>query len=458
MISFSVSEAAGILGARHINGDARFDRVSSDTRTLEGAVLFVAIPGERFDGHDYVAAAAEKGAVAALVDHEVDVDLPQIICSNVVHAFGELALAWRERSDAHVVALTGSNGKTTVKEMLARIFAEQGPVLATLGNLNNNIGVPLTLTRLQEERYAVIEMGANHAGEIHDLSMMTRPDVALLNNAGRAHLEGFGSEEGVARAKAEILYGLKKDGVFVCHGDSKWLALWKKLAASHRMVTFGEAPHCDVRVVDARAQTLWDEQGFRQRFRIETRGHLIDVELPLAGRHNIMNAAAAIAVALESGIPEEIAVFALKFIMPVRGRLYPLLTPGGLRVIDDSYNANPDSVAAAMHVLTGLGGSSVMVLGDMAELGDDPRGIHRVVGKVAKELGIQRLYTLGPLSEAAAEGFGDGAYPCEELAQLVEALRGDATADDIILVKGSRSARMERVVDALVAEDGGMRC
>ncbi|MGD8265879.1 MAG: UDP-N-acetylmuramoyl-tripeptide--D-alanyl-D-alanine ligase [Chromatiales bacterium] len=458
MISFSVSEAAGVLGAKQINGDARFDRVSSDTRTLEGAVLFVAIPGERFDGHDYVAEAAEKGAVAALVDHEVDVDLPQIICSNVVHAFGELALAWRERSDAHVVALTGSNGKTTVKEMLARIFAEMGSVLSTLGNLNNNIGVPLTLTRLQEERYAVIEMGANHAGEIHDLSMMTRPDVALLNNAGRAHLEGFGSEEGVARAKAEILYGLKKEGVFVCHGDSKWLELWKKLAASHRMVTFGEAPHCDVRVVDARAQTLWDEQGFRQRFRIETRGHLVDVELPLAGRHNVMNAAAAIAVALESGVPEEIAVFALKFIMPVRGRLFPLFTPGGLRVIDDSYNANPDSVAAAMHVLTGLGGNSVMVLGDMAELGDDPRGVHQVVGRVAKELGIQRLYTLGPLSEAAAEGFGDGATPCQELAQLVEALKGDTIADDIILVKGSRSARMERVVDALVAEDGGERC
>jgi UDP-N-acetylmuramoyl-tripeptide--D-alanyl-D-alanine ligase len=256
MISFSVSEVAEILGAGFINGDAEFDRVSSDTRTLEGAALFVAIPGEHFDGHDYVAAAAEKGAVAALVDHEVDINLPQIVCTNVVGAFGELALAWRRRSSAHVVALTGSNGKTTVKEMLARIFSEMGPVLATRGNLNNNIGVPLTLTRLQEERYAVIEMGANHAGEIHDLSMMTRPDVALLNNAGRAHLEGFGTEEGVARAKAEILYGLKKDGVFVCHGDSKWLPLWKKLAASHRMVTFGEASHCDVRVLDARAAVI----------------------------------------------------------------------------------------------------------------------------------------------------------------------------------------------------------
>lgn len=458
MISFSVSEAAEILGARQINGDAVFDRVSSDTRTLEGAALFVAIPGERFDGHDYVAAAAEKGAVAALVDHEVDVELPQIICNHVVNTLGELALAWRERSSAHVVALTGSNGKTTVKEMLARIFAEMGPVLSTIGNLNNNIGVPLTLTRLQEERYAVIEMGANHAGEIHDLSMMTRPDVALLNNAGRAHLEGFGSEEGVARAKAEILYGLKKDGVFVCHGDSKWLPLWKKLAASHRMVTFGEASHCDVRVVDAKAQTLWDEQGFRQRFRIETRGHLVDVELPLAGRHNIMNAAAAIAVALESGVPEEIAVFALKFIMPVRGRLYPLVTADGLRVIDDSYNANPDSVAAAMHVLTGLGGNSVMVLGDLAELGDDPRGIHQVLGKVAKQLGVQRLYTLGPLSEAAAGEFGDGGHAYLELEPLVEDLKRHAAGDDVILVKGSRTARMERVVDALVEADGEKRC
>ena len=458
MIRFSVSEVAEILGAGFINGDAEFDRVSSDTRTLEGAALFVAIPGEHFDGHDYVAAAAEKGAVAALVDHEVEVDLPQIVCTNVVGAFGELALAWRRRSSAHVVALTGSNGKTTVKEMLARIFSEMGPVLATRGNLNNNIGVPLTLTRLQEERYAVIEMGANHAGEIHDLSMMTRPDVALLNNAGRAHLEGFGTEEGVARAKAEILYGLKKDGVFVCHGDSKWLPLWKKLAASHRMVTFGEASHCDVRVLDAKTRTVWDEQGFRQRFRIETRGHEVDVELPLAGRHNIMNAAAAIAVALESGVPEEIAVFALKFIMPVRGRLYPLVTAGGLRIIDDSYNANPDSVAAAMHVLTGLDAGSVMVLGDLAELGDDPRGIHQVLGRVAKHLGVQRLYTLGPLSAAAAEEFGEGAHAYTELAPLVDDLRRQATSNDVILVKGSRSARMERVVDALVEQEEVKRC
>ena len=458
MIRFSVSEVAEILGAGFINGDAEFDRVSSDTRTLEGAALFVAIPGENFDGHDYVAAAAEKGAVAALVDHEVDINLPQIVCTNVVGAFGELALAWRRRSSAHVVALTGSNGKTTVKEMLARIFSEMGPVLATRGNLNNNIGVPLTLTRLQEERYAVIEMGANHAGEIHDLSMMTRPDVALLNNAGRAHLEGFGTEEGVARAKAEILYGLKKDGVFVCHGDSKWLPLWKKLAASHRMVTFGEASHCDVRVLDAKTRTVWDEQGFRQRFRIETRGHEVDVELPLAGRHNIMNAAAAIAVALESGVPEEIAVFALKFIMPVRGRLYPLVTAGGLRIIDDSYNANPDSVAAAMHVLTGLDAGSVMVLGDLAELGDDPRGIHQVLGRVAKHLGVQRLYTLGPLSAAAAEEFGEGAHAYAELAPLVDDLRRQATANDVILVKGSRSARMERVVDALVEQQEVKRC
>lgn len=458
MISFTASETARVLGAELVNGDAEFHCVSSDTRTLKGLALFVAIPGDRFDGHDYIEAAAEQGAVAALVERDVDVDIPQIVVSNVIRAFGELATAWREKSEAFVVALTGSNGKTTVKEMLASIFERQGTVLSTLGNLNNDIGVPLTLTRLQDEQYAVIEMGANHAGEIHDLSLMAKPEVVLLNNAGRAHLEGFGSEEGVARAKAEILYGLKPGGVFVCHGDSKWLPLWKKLAASTRMVTFGEAAHCDVRLIDTNVRTLWDDQGFRQRFRLFIRGHEIEAELPLAGRHNRMNAAAAITVAVESGIPEEIAIFGLKFIVPVRGRLYPLFTESGLRVIDDSYNANPDSVAAAIRVLVELDGNSVLVLGDMAELGDDPRGVHMVIGRVARELGVRQLYTFGPLSEAAAEEFGAEGRAYQDLDELIVDLKQSANSQDIILVKGSRTARMERVVEALTLEEEETAC
>ena len=224
------------------------------------------------------------------------------------------------------------------------------------------------------------------------------------------------------------------------------------------MVTFGEAGHCDVRVLDASMKTLWDEHGFRQHFRLLIRGEEIEVEVPLAGRHNCMNAAAAIAVALESGVPAQTAVSGLGGIRPVKGRLYPQVTASGLRIIDDSYNANPDSVAAAISVLTAVGGNSVLVLGDLAELGDDPRGAHRQLGRAARELGVGRLYTLGPLSEAAAGEFGKGAMACMDIDTLVAALKQELGSEDVILVKGSRTARMERVVEALVSEDEEKAC
>ncbi|MEN8213016.1 MAG: UDP-N-acetylmuramoyl-tripeptide--D-alanyl-D-alanine ligase [Pseudomonadota bacterium] len=459
MIGFSVREAAELLHGKVVNGDAHFSALSTDSRTLDGEALFAAIPGERYDGHDYVAGAARQGAAAALVEREVDAGIPQIIVADVRRALLELAAAWRNKSDAVVVALTGSNGKTTVKEMIASILSRQGSVLATIGNLNNDIGVPLTLARLQDEEYAVIEMGANHAGEIHQLSLAASPDVALLNNAGRAHLEGFGSLEGVARSKAEIIDGLSASGLFVCNGDSQWLPLWRNLAAGHHIMTFGSNGECDVRLEKGSSTTQWSEKGFVQKFDVVLGQRRISLRLPLAGEHNRMNAVAAVAVCMALKIDDGLIQEGLNAVKPVAGRLFPRRNAAGLRIIDDTYNANPDSVAAAVMVLGEFDAHKVLVLGDMAELGGDVEAAHADLGRLAAERGIARLYTLGSPSAAAAAAFGDKGFAFRDFDALIQALQSQLDDDSIVLVKGSRTARMERVVEALAAnEDEDIGC
>ncbi len=453
MIDFSVSEAATILRGEAVNGDVRFNAISTDSRTLDGEALFVAIPGERFDGHDYVAKAARQGAVAALVERKIDVGIPQIIVADVRTALLQLAGAWRSKSDAVVIALTGSNGKTTVKEMLAAILSLQGCVLATTGNLNNEIGVPLTLTRLQNEEFAVIEMGANHAREIHQLSVITAPHVALLINAGRAHLEGFGSIEGVARAKAEIVDGLSSDGVFVCNGDSQWLPLWRELADDHQVITFGQTEACDVRLEKNSSTTLWNESGFEQQFDVHTGTQRFPLQLPLAGEHNRMNALAAVAVCVALKIDHSLIHDGLKSIRPVPGRLFPRRNAAGVRIIDDTYNANPDSVIAAIAVLGGFSANRVLVLGDLAELGGDVKAIHADLGTAAAGAGIDKLYTLGPLSAAAAAAFGSNGFAFNDIDALNDALQSQLDDQHVVLVKGSRAARMERIIEALTANE-----
>lgn len=456
MIDFSTSEAARRLGGETCNGEARFSAVSTDSRTLDGMALFVAIPGERHDGHDYVATAASHGAVAALVARRVEVDIPQIVVTNVREALLQLAALWRSRSDAVVVALTGSNGKTTVKEMIAAILSQQGSVLATAGNLNNEIGVPLTLTRLQDQQYAVVEMGANHPREIHRLSKITAPHVALLNNAGRAHLEGFGSMEGVARAKAEIIDGLAADGIFVCNGESTWLPLWRELAGGRHVVTFGRNASCDIRPRDATSSMQWNRGGFEQRFEVDIGGERVVIQLPLAGDHNLMNALAAIAVCASLDIASDSIHEGLKSVRPVAGRLFPCRSASGARIIDDTYNANPDSVAAAIAVLGDIDATRILVLGDLAELGGDLSRAHADLGTLAAESGIDKLYTLGPLSAAAAEAFGDNGFAFDDIDALNSSLQGQLDDSCAVLVKGSRAARMERVVEALTeSEDIG---
>ncbi len=453
MIAFTLAELAQRLDGRLTGvAAAPVTAVSTDSRTLQPGELFVALVGAHFDGHDYLDMAAERGACAALVSRAVAHRLPRLQVADTLQALGRLAAVWRDRAPARVVAVTGSNGKTTLKEMIAAVLGRGGEVLATRGNLNNEIGLPLTLTRLQDQRYAVVELGANHAGEIEYLARLARPDVAVLNNAGRAHLEGFGSLEGVARAKAEILLGLSPDGVFVYNADDRFAPLWRELAAGRHTCSFGVAHPADVGSPPEEIMLSWSAEGFRQRFPVITPAGVFEVELQLPGEHNRMNALAAIAASLRAGAAPADIRAGLAAVAPVAGRLCPVRGRRGLRLIDDSYNANPDSVAAAVRVLVATPGRRNLVLGDLAELGADAEALHAAVGRSARAAGIDRLYTCGSLSAAASAAFGAGARHCADQAALLDLLDQALDGDDTVLVKGSRAARMERVVTALCAE------
>ena len=452
MIAFQLSEAAGLLHGQLHGRDARFSSVSADTRTLQTGDLFIALSGPNFDGHDYVSVAQQQGAMGALVEREVAVAMPTVEVSDTRLAMGRLAHAWRGKADAQVIGITGSNGKTTLKEMLASILGQRHPVLATRGNLNNDIGMPLTLMRLQDERYAVIEMGANHAGEIAYLSHIARPDIAILNNAGRAHLEGFGSVEGVARAKAEILEGLTDGGVFVFNADDPHAGLWQALAAEHRRIGFGLGETADVRSPCASYRLDWVDSGFRAVFEVVSAQARFEVTLRLAGEHNRMNALAAVAAALALDMAEADIREGLMQMAPVKGRLCPVKTLSGARLVDDSYNANPESVAAAIAVLRLMPGRHTLVLGDLGELGPAQEEMHRELGAQAAAAGIERLLTCGQLSRHASDGFGGDARHFEDQAGLIAWLQSNLDAQDSVLIKGSRASAMDRVVNALSAE------
>ena len=446
-IRMPVTELAPLLGGRlHPAGaalDGVIDGVSSDSRTLTRGALFIALRGPRFDGHEHLATAADAGAAAALVDHGLDHSLPQVVVDDTRLALGRLAAAWRRRCAVPTVAVTGSNGKTTVKEMLAAILSRRGPTLATQGNLNNDIGLPLTLLRLTpEHRYAVAEMGANHPGEIAYLSDIAAPDVALVNNAGPAHLEGFGDVAGVALAKGEIFNGLTADGIAVFNGDDAHAGTWRALAnaGAHRCIEFGLGASAEV------TATAIDGS----RWVLETPLGRIDVRLPLAGRHNLMNALAAAAVATALDIPLADIAAGLEAVAPVRGRLNPRPARAGATVLDDSYNANPASLDAALQVLADRPGRHILVLGDLGELGPESEAIHADIGARAREQGVDALYACGELSRRSALAFGRGGHHYAEVAALLRALEAELAAGVSVLVKGSRSAGMERVADALV--------
>ncbi len=433
-------------------GRRKFRGVSTDTRQLHAGELFVALRGPRFDAHTLIEEARRRGAVAAVVERGVATALPLIKVDHTRAALGRLAAAWRERHDVPIVAVTGSNGKTTVKNMLAAIFERAGPVLATRGNLNNDIGVPLTLFELKpEHRCAVIEMGANHAGEIAGLCHIAKPTAAIITLCAPAHLEGFGSIEGVARAKGEIIDGTSAEGVIVLNADDAYFPLWKDLARGRRIVRFGlQAP------AEVTAELREEEMGGAgSRFELRLPGAAIAVNLPLPGRHNVMNALAAAACAWALGRDAPAIRAGLEGMRPAHGRLEIVPGLSGSRVIDDSYNANPASLKAALEVLRREPGEHWLVLGDMGELGEDAEAHHREAGRMARAAGVLRLYGIGPLTRLAVEAFGSGARHFDDYDELIAALRAGVGGGTTVLIKGSRAMHMETIVQAITTAPVG---
>jgi UDP-N-acetylmuramoyl-tripeptide--D-alanyl-D-alanine ligase len=442
MMRLRLSEVAELSGGRVHGEDREIHGMIHDSRAVEPGMLFAALPGERVDGHAYLAEAAEAGAGAALVARPVDSALPQVVVADVRQAMGQLAGAWRARQDVTVVGVTGSNGKTTVKEMITAILATQAPTLATSGNYNNEIGLPVTLARLgPEHRYAVIEMGAGRSGDIAYLANLARPDIGVVTNAGPAHLETMGSLEGVARTKGEMFQSLGSAGKAVVNIDDEFAPLWRELIGSRVQLGFGFGPRAEVRAAMLNGHA-----------RVDTPLGSYELQLALPGRHNIMNALAATAVACHLGLPLPDVARALNGIQSLAGRFQTHDDSAGWRLIDDTYNANPASLYAGLQVLVGMKGRAWLVLGDMAELGADAAKLHAEMGQSAAELGVERLFAVGPLSAHSVSAFGDGAAHFESHQALLEALAGELAPGVNCLVKGSRSMAMERVVQALTGE------
>ena len=442
----TLAAAANSMHGNLTGSDRIFDGVSIDTRTLRTGELFVALQGPNFDGRDYVLQASEKGAAAAVVAANVEDSIAQITVDDTRLALGRLGAEWRRDKSAVVVGITGSNGKTTLKELTAACLSQAAPTIATEGNLNNEIGMPLMLTRIDEtHRYAVLEMGANHAGEISYLTSLAEPDVVVITNAGAAHLEGFGSVAGVAEAKGEILCGESRPGVAILNADDEYFALWAGMADDIEVMSFGIDALADVRANDIVSD------GGGSSFELHLPDVQLEVRLSIPGRHNVRNACAAAAIATTLGVAPEQIQAAFESVKPVAGRLQPGSGLSGSTLYDDSYNANPLSVAAAAEFLAGLKGQNWLVLGDMGELGDSAASLHTEVGAAAKSAGIDRLFATGELSRNSTEAFGANASWFESVNMLIDALRVSVTSDVNLLVKGSRFMRMERVVNALAS-------
>ncbi len=446
MIVLKLSELATVLDCEMPASGVSVESIVSDSRKVHYGALFAALPGCQVDGHDYAESAMNLGAAALLVNHRLDLEIPQLVVDDVLKALGKLAALVRARIDPVVIGITGSNGKTSVKEMLTSILRQDGEVLATQGNYNNELGLPLSLFELQRHhKYAVLEMGASKAGDIAYLAKIARPDVGLITNIGPAHLQGFGDEEGVAKAKGELFASLPADGWAIINADEPWSERWQEISTAGHVLTFGSKGHHDIHL-DHKNDTPC----------IVTPEGSFEIELALPGQHNLVNATAATAAALALQLPLDIIRRGLENMRPVPGRLNLLNTAAGWTVIDDTYNANPASLYSALQVLANMQGTSWLVLGDMKELGENSRKLHFEVGDAARSLGVSRLFAIGEMSESTVDAFGEGASHFPDQDSLVEALCAELRPGVNCLVKGSRSMGMEAVVTA-ITRNRGMR-
>lgn len=428
-------------------------QVSINTRTLQPGDLYIAIKGQQFDGNDFIEQAVQAGAVAAIVEKNVHAAIPCIQVADTRIALKELAAAWRQSLSLKIAGVTGSNGKTTVKEMLASILGVNAPVWYTQGNLNNDIGVPLTLLCLKpEHRYAVIEMGANHAGEIAYTSSFVAADVVIINNVGAAHIEGFGSLEGIAKAKGELVETLKAAGVAVLNYDDAFYPYWRELAGQRRVISFGLGDAADISAREINTAIV--EGVFCTQFILQTATGERLLKLKLAGRHNVLNALAATAAAQSLGIELEQIQQGLESMTPVKGRMQPVIGMNGNVVINDTYNANPSSLAVALDVLLECQGEPWVALGAFGELGAESRSIHADLGTMLKAKGVTRLFAIGLHADATVAAFGEGGQFFANQEDLITALQHDLSGDAIILCKGSRLQKMENVVNSLCGAMG----
>ncbi len=461
MFTMTLKEIQEITGAV-LHGDSAdlactVRGVNTDSRTIKRGELFVALKGDNYDAHDFILSAHDRGAVAYLIDHKIEQVKPALIVKDTKLAFGQIAKAWRNKFSYPVVAVTGSNGKTTVKEMLFNILSQQSrtlgtkDVLATKGNFNNDIGVPITLNRMKScHDGAVIEMGANHQGEISYLTQLVSPDVAIITNAAAAHLEGFGSLDGVAKAKGEIFEGLNNSGTAIINYDDTYSAYWKELAGKNRIITFGKNNDADISYLAHNKNNLIIVT-------VKSKPQF-DLQLPLLGKHNIMNALAAIAAAVALEVDFKIIKQGLESMQPVPGRLVSKKGVHDSIVIDDTYNANPASLAAAVEVMSSFKGSHHVVLGDMGELGVDALALHKVAAQTIKQGNVKYLYTIGETSRVTSDEFGVGAQHFVSHQELINQLVKNVQPEDCVLVKGSRAMQMEKIVNAICTapqESGG---
>ena len=447
------SAARAVAGQVSGPSERTFVSVFTDSRQIQPDGLFVALRGARFDGHDFVVSALQGGAAAAMVDSSwaaAHAELaPLLLVEDTLVALGRLAADWRARFALPLIGVVGSNGKTTVKEMIASILraAFGDEVLATAGNLNNAIGLPLTLLRLREHhRAAVVELGMNHPGETAQLASLMRPSVALINNAQREHQEFMASVEAVAREHIALIEALPADGVAVVNADDEYAPLWRQAAGAHRVIDFGlAAPTAAVRAGEVQLGA------HGAVLTLLTFAGSVPVELRALGRHNVLNALAAAAASLAAGLPLTAIKAGLEAFRPVGGRLQVKVGLHGVRLIDDSYNANPDSLRAAIDVLANLPGRRILVIGDMGEVGKAGERFQAEIGAYAQQKGIDVLYALGRQAAHAAAAFGRGARQHLDAAALIAELRGELVPECTLLIKGSRFMRLERVVEALAA-------